>query len=111
MGVHWALETAKSHPGLVEVIDLRTILPWDKETVSASVKKTGRVIVMHEDCLTGGIGADIAAWISEHCFELLDAPVMREGSLDTPVPFMAALEQNFLPKVRFAEKVKQILAY
>jgi 2-oxoisovalerate dehydrogenase E1 component len=111
MGVHWALETAKAHSGQVEVIDLRTILPWDKETVSASVKKTGRVIVMHEDCLTGGIGADIAAWISEHCFELLDAPVMREGSLDTPVPFMAALEQNFLPKVRFAEKVKQILAY
>jgi 2-oxoisovalerate dehydrogenase E1 component len=111
MGVHWALDAAKAHQGLVEVIDLRTLLPWDKETVAASVKKTGRVIVMHEDCLTGGIGSEIAAWISEHCFELLDAPVMREGSLDTPVPFMSALEQNFLPKNRFTEKLKQLLAY
>lgn len=111
MGVHWAAEAAEEHAEKVEIIDLRTLQPWDKETVMASVKKTSRVLVAHEDCLTGGIGADIAAWISEHAFEYLDAPVLREGSLDTPVPFAADLEANFLPKVRISEKIKQLLAY
>jgi 2-oxoisovalerate dehydrogenase E1 component len=94
-----------------DVIDLRTLLPWDKEAVAASVKKTGRVLVVHEDCITGGIGAEIAAWIGEHCFQYLDAPVAREGSLDTAVPFAPALEQNFLPKYRMEEKIKRLLAF
>lgn len=112
MGVHWTLEVAKSYKeGQIEVIDLRTLLPWDKETVRASIMKTGKALVLHEDCLTGGIGAEIAAWIAEHCFQYLDAPVMREGSLDTPVPFCVPLEQNFLPKTRFSEKLKSLVAF
>lgn len=111
-GVHWAMNYLKAHPELdVEVIDLRWLLPWDKDTVAASVQKTGKVLIMHEDTLTGGIGAEIAAWISEHCFKWLDAPVMREASLDTAVPFSAALEQNFLPIRRFEEKLQTLLAF
>jgi len=110
--VHWALEITRKLPGVqADIIDLRTLLPWDKETVAASVKKTGRVLVVHEDCITGGIGAEIAAWIGEHCFPYLDAPVVREGSLDTAVPFAPALEQNFLPKYRMEEKIKRLLAF
>ncbi len=112
LGVHWAMEAAKEHEeGVVEVIDLRTLLPWDKETVKSSVQKTGRVMVMHEDCLTGGIGAEIAAWISEECFKNLDAPVMRHGALDTPVPFSPTLETKFLGKNRFKRKLKDLLAF
>ncbi|MDH5610365.1 MAG: dehydrogenase E1 component subunit alpha/beta [Cyclobacteriaceae bacterium] len=112
MGVHWALDLCQD-PAFseVEIIDLKTLLPWDKETVSQSVKKTHRALVVHEDCLTGGIGAELAAWISEHCFESLDAPVIREGSLDTPVPFASGLEHNFLAKSRLKEKLIQLLAY
>jgi 2-oxoisovalerate dehydrogenase E1 component len=109
--VHWAVEIAKEYDGKIEVIDLRTLLPWDKETVAGSVKKTNKALIMHEDCLTGGIGAEISAWISEHLFEHLDAPVMREGSLDTPVPFAKNLEENFLPKGRLSKKVEKLLAY
>ncbi|MDN4166244.1 dehydrogenase E1 component subunit alpha/beta [Cytophagales bacterium LB-30] len=112
MGVHWAMEIAKEFPETsVEIIDLRTLLPWDKEAVVASVKKTGRAIILHEDCLTGGIGGEIAAYLSENCFEHLDAPIMREGSLDTPVPFAPTLEQNFLPKARFKEKLAKLIAF
>lgn len=112
MGVHWALQLLAQFPDITaDVVDLRTLLPWDKEAVRASVKKTGRVLVAHEDCLTGGIGGEIAAWIGEHCFQYLDAPVMREGSLDTPVPFAPALEQNFLPQQRMAEKLKKLLVF
>lgn len=111
MGVHWAAEIAKEYGTDIEIIDLRTLLPWDKETVVDSVRKTNRVLVLHEDCLTGGIGAEIAAWITEHCFESLDAPVMREASLDTPVPFASELEGNFLPKGRLKDKIERILAY
>lgn len=81
-----------------DLIDLRTLLPWDKETVENSVKKTGRAIVITEDTLTGSIASEIAAYIGENCFQYLDAPVVRVGSLDTPVPFSPALEENFLPK-------------
>src|SRR5690606_31978068 len=98
MGVHWALEIVEAMNADVEIIDLRTLLPWDKEAVSATVKKTSRVLVLHEDTLTGGIGAEIAAWIAGNCFNYLDAPVLRVASLDTPVPFAPPLEQNFLPK-------------
>lgn len=112
MGVHWALQIARQLPYLsIEIVDLRTLLPWDKETVAASVKKTGKVLVCHEDCLTGGIGGEIAAWIAENCFEYLDAPIMREGSLDTPVPFSPTLEQNFLPLERIRQKVEALAAY
>ena len=87
------------------------LLPWDKEAVRTSVQKTGKVLVCHEDCLTGGIGAEIAAWIAEHCFTSLDAPVMREASLDTPVPFAGALEAEFLPAKRIVEKLKELVEY
>jgi 2-oxoisovalerate dehydrogenase E1 component len=111
MGVHWALEALKEKGLDADVLDLRTLLPWDKEAVAETVKKTGRVIVLHEDCMTGGIGGEIAAWISEYCFEYLDAPVMREASLDTPVPFAKALEENFLPKNRIKDKIDQLIRY
>ncbi len=111
MGVNWA-EKALDDSGIkADLLDLRTLLPWDKEAVISTVHKTGKVIILHEDCLTGGIGAEIAAWISEHCFEHLDAPVMREGSLDTPVPFAPILEKNFLPEERFREKLDHLSRY
>ncbi|MDP4662966.1 MAG: dehydrogenase E1 component subunit alpha/beta [Salibacteraceae bacterium] len=97
LGVHWAMDLATKHPGhSIEVIDLRTLVPLDFETVYASVNKTGKVLVLHEDTLTGGIGAEISARITEQCFENLDAPVRRCASLDTPVPFAAGLEKQFL---------------
>ncbi len=112
MGVRWALEMQESMPDVsMDILDLRTLLPWDKEAVEKTVRQTNRVIVLHEDCLTGGIGAEIAAWISEECFTYLDAPVIRVGSLDTPVPFAAALEENFLPKKRLREKIEHILEF
>ncbi len=112
LGVHWALEALAEQPEMsADLIDLRTLAPLDIESVYASVKKTGRVIVMHEDTLTGGIAGELAALISEHCFMYLDAPVMREGSLDTPVPMNADLENNFLPKQRFKDKLQQLRNY
>ncbi|MEM9338590.1 MAG: dehydrogenase E1 component subunit alpha/beta [Bacteroidota bacterium] len=111
MGVHWAKEAITDQDASIEIIDLRTLLPWDKESVQSSVMKTGRVLILHEDCMTGGIGGEIAAWVSEHCFEYLDAPVMREASLDTPVPFAADLERNFLPNSRLKETLKKLLSY
>lgn len=112
MGVHWAKEAMDLHPNFkADLIDLRTLLPWDKETVLQSVKKTGKVLVCHEDTESGGIGAEIAAWISENCFASLDAPVARVGALDTPVPFSKLLEQNFLPTERIKSKVKELLEY
>ncbi|MDO9551947.1 dehydrogenase E1 component subunit alpha/beta [Rhodonellum sp.] len=111
MGVHWAKEAVKEMGISADILDLRTLLPWDKSAVETTVKKTGKVIFLQEDCLTGGIGAEIVAWISENCFEFLDAPVMREGSLDTPVPFAPSLEKNFLPIERFREKLEKLLAY
>ncbi|WMJ72670.1 dehydrogenase E1 component subunit alpha/beta [Cytophagaceae bacterium ABcell3] len=110
--VHWVVDAVKSIEGLsADIIDLRTLLPWDKEAVIDSVKKTGKVLVANEDCLTGSISAEIAAYIAEFCFEYLDAPVMREGSLDTPVPFAAPLEENFLPKERIQNKIKALLEF
>ncbi len=112
MGVHWALETLKKHPGMdAEIIDLRSLLPFDQEMVFESVKKTGKAIVLHEDTLVGGIGGEIAAQITEACFEYLDAPVMRCASLDTPVPFNILLEKNFLASARFEEKLLALHAY
>ena len=111
MGVHWATKAVEELGISADILDLRTLLPWDKEAVAATVKKTGKVIFLQEDTLTGGIGAEICAWISEHCFTWLDAPVMREGSLDTPVPFAPNLEKQFLPVDRFKHKLQELLAY
>ncbi len=112
LGVHWARQIVEENEALsADVIDLCTLLPWDKETVRKSVEKTGKVLVVHEDTLTGGIGAEIAAWIAENCFQYLDAPVLREGALDTPVPFSRPLEQQFLPFERMKQKIQQLLQY
>lgn len=112
MGVHWAKEILDTMPEVnADVLDLRTLLPWDKAAVEATVKKTNRVLVLHEDTLTGGIGAEIAAWISEHHFNNLDAPVMRVASLDTAIPFAPTLENNFLPKGRLKGKIEELLSY
>ena len=111
LGVHWAFEAAEVLDLDIEIVNLRTLLPWDKEKVSLSVQKTHRAMVLHEACLTGGIGAEIAAWISEHLFESLDAPVVRVASLDTPVPFAKDLEDNFLPKGRFLKQLRTWLCY
>jgi 2-oxoisovalerate dehydrogenase E1 component len=111
-GVNWALEAMESFPGKsAEIIDLRTLLPLDTECIYAASKKTGKVIVLHEDCLMGGIGGEISALIMENCFEFLDAPVSRVGSMDTPVPFAADLEKQFLPQERFLKAIEAILAY
>jgi len=111
-GVHWALEVLDKHPEInADLIDLRTLLPLDEETVFESVAKTGKAIILHEDTLTGGIGGELSARIMEHCFEKLDAPVMRSASLDTPVPFSAELEQNFLAKDRFEAQLLQLFNY
>ncbi len=112
LGVHWALEALNENQNIsADLIDLRTLAPLDTEAIYESVKKTGKVIVLHEDTLTGGIGGEIAALITENCFDHLDAPVMREGSLDTPVPMNADLEHNFLPKERFKQKLKILFEY
>jgi 2-oxoisovalerate dehydrogenase E1 component len=112
MGVHWAKEAMQDYPSLTaEIIDLRTLLPLDNEAIFSAVKKTGKVIVLHEDCLTGGIGGELVALIAEHCFEYLDAPVLRVASLDTPVPFAVSLESQFLPQDRLHEAIKRITAF
>ena len=111
-GVNWALEAMESFPEKsAEIVDLRTLLPLDTECIYAASKKTGKVIVLHEDCLMGGIGGEISALIMENCFEFLDAPVSRVGSMDTPVPFAADLEKQFLPQERFLKAIEAILAY
>ncbi len=112
LGVHWATALLDDLPeGSLEIIDLRTLCPLDFETIKTSVVKTGRVIVLHEDTLTGGIAAEIASRIADECFEYLDAPVKRCASLDTPVPFASNLEQNFLANARLRKTVDDILEY
>jgi 2-oxoisovalerate dehydrogenase E1 component len=109
LGVHWALEALEKFTDInADVVDLRTLLPWDEEAVLTSVKKTGKVLVMHEDTHTGGIGGEITACIAEKCFPYLDAPPVRIGALDTPVPMSATLEQNFLPKARFMDALRKL---
>lgn len=112
MGVHWAREASKKYDNIsLDIIDLRTLQPWDKESVEKSVLKTNKVIVLHEDCVTGGIGAEISAWISENCFEHLDAPIVRVGGLDTPVPFRKELEENFMPIERLHKQILKLSKY
>ena len=110
--VHWALETlTKHHEISADLLDLRTLQPLDTEAIFTSVKKTGRVIIYQEDSLFGGIASDVAAMIMEECFQYLDAPVKRVASLDTPIPFTKALEDQYLPKGRFEKDLLALLAY
>jgi 2-oxoisovalerate dehydrogenase E1 component len=120
MGVHWASElaiglaersVADGGPIDIEIIDLRTLVPLDVEAIVASVKKTGKALVLHEDTLVGGFGGELSAVIMEHCFDHLDAPVVRVASWDTPVPFAIPLENGFLPKGRLWEAVERLAAY
>lgn len=111
MGVHWATRTAEEMGVDAEVLDLRTLCPLDHGAIRATVRKTNRALVLHEASLTGGFGGELAAWIGEHCFEDLDAPVRRLAALDTPVPFAAALEADYLPAERLAAAVRDLLAY
>jgi 2-oxoisovalerate dehydrogenase E1 component len=111
MGVHWALEACEELGVSADIVDLRTLQPIDYEAIKASVSKTSRALVLHEDCQTGGIGGDLSAYISEYLFEYLDAPVLRVASLDTPVPFAAALEEQFLPQGRLREQLQRLLDY
>lgn len=110
-GVHWALELAKKIDYSIEILDLRTLLPIDYDSIAQSVKKTGRVLILHEDTLIGGIGGEISAYISEHLFEYLDAPIVRVASLDTPVPFASSLEKVFLANHRLESKLDQLMKY
>jgi 2-oxoisovalerate dehydrogenase E1 component len=112
MGVKWAADYASQHPAYsIDILDLRTLLPLDYEAISSSVKRTGKVIILHEDTLTGGIGGELSAWIAEHCFEYLDAPILRCASLDTPVPFNLDLEKNFMANARLDGAVEKLMAY
>lgn len=111
-GVHWAEDYASGNTDIsIDILDLRTLLPLDYEAIAASVKRTGRVLVLHEDTLTGGIGGEIAAWVAENCFPYMDAPVMRCASLDTPVPFNTELENNFLGRSRLDNSVHKLLSF
>lgn len=112
LGVHMALEYAEAHPDMdLEIIDLRTLVPLDTESVFASVKKTNKVLILHEDTLTGGYGGELSALISEHCFEYLDAPVMRAASLDSPIPFNKKLEDQFMPYAILDQKLRKLKNY
>ncbi len=111
-GVHWAHKVAEEHPEWsIAILDLRTLVPLDIASIERLVVATGRALVLHEDTLFGGIGGEIAAYIGEHLFEYLDAPVSRVASLDTPVPFAASLEGQFLPRTRLEESISRLLAY
>ncbi len=111
MGVRWALEFAAGREEDIEIIDLRTLVPLDYDTIHDSVAKTNRVLILHEDTLTGGIGGELAAWISEHHFTYLDAPVIRCGSMDTPVPFAHQLETQFMAKSRLEQQFQKLISY
>lgn len=112
LGVHWALTCAGKNPEIsFDILDLRTLLPLDYDAIKTSVERTGKVLILHEDTLTGGIGGEISAWISEHCFKLLDAPIMRCASLDTPIPFNIELEKNFMANRRLHDCIQKLLNY
>ena len=112
MGVHWALKTLESDTTIkADLIDLRTLSPLDTQTIYASVKKTGKVIILQEDSMFGGIASDISALISEHCFEDLDAPIKRVAGLETPIPFAADLEREYLANNRFDAALKELIHY
>ena len=110
--VHWALDYAKQNPQVsLDILDLRSLLPLDYEAIKAAVGRTGKVLILHEDNLTGGIGGEIAAYIAEHCFNLLDAPLKRCASLDTPIPFNISLEKNYMAYNRLGETIDELMNY
>ncbi len=110
--VHWALETLDNDDSIsADLIDLRTLQPLDVDTIYTSVKKTSKVIILQEDSMFGGVASDISALIMENCFEYLDAPVKRVASLETPIPFAAQLEQQYLPKERFKQALQELIEY
>ena len=110
--VHWAEDYAAEHPEIsIDILDLRTLVPLDYFAIREAVQRTGRVLILHEDTLIGGIGGEIAAWIGENCFAMLDAPIIRCTSLDTPVPFNIELEKNFLAKARIDESIRKLIQY
>ena len=112
MGVHWALDYTEKNPDQnIEIVDLRSLAPLDTETIYESVRKTNRVLILHEDNLTGGIGGELLSLIQENCFEYLDAPIVRCASLDTPVPFDAAKENQFMAKSRLQVSIEKVLNY
>lgn len=111
-GVHWATAYQQSNQQVsLHILDLRTLLPLDYDAIRDAVKQTGKVLLLHEDTLMGGIGGEISAWIAEHCFQLLDGPILRCASLDTPIPFNIALEKNFMANARLDETIQKLLAY
>jgi 2-oxoisovalerate dehydrogenase E1 component len=111
-GVHWATDYASQNRDIsIDIVDLRSLLPLDVEAIRQSVSRTGKVLILHEDTLVGGIGGEIAAWISAHCFELLDAPILRCASLDTPIPFNIDLEKNFLANARLDEYIQKLMSF
>jgi 2-oxoisovalerate dehydrogenase E1 component len=111
-GVNWAEDYAAAHPEIsIDILDLRTLLPLDYLAIRQAVQRTGRVLILHEDTLTGGIGGEIAAWIGENCFAMLDAPVLRCASLDTPIPFSIPLEKNFMALARLDDMMQKLLQY
>ena len=111
-GVHWALETLKNNTEIAaDLLDLRTLQPLDTDAIYASVRKTGKVIILQEDSMFGGIASDISAMIMENCFEYLDGPVKRVASLDSPIPFTKALEDQYMAKGRFENALKELIAY
>jgi 2-oxoisovalerate dehydrogenase E1 component len=111
-GVHWALDTLEDLSEIsADLIDLRTLSPLDTDTIYASVKKTGKVIILQEDSMFGGIASDISALISENCFEYLDAPIKRVASLETPIPFAKKLEEQYLSKGKFRKILKELLDF
>jgi 2-oxoisovalerate dehydrogenase E1 component len=111
LGVQWATTACEALNIKAEIIDLRVLVPLDYDTIEQTVKKTGKVLILHEDNLFGGIGGEISAWISEHLFEALDAPVMRVASLDMPIPFAQSLEKIFLPEARLRIALEKLMNY
>ena len=111
-GVHWAMNTLDKNEDInADLIDLRTLQPLDYDIIQESIKKTNKAIILHEDTLFGGIASDLSAWIMENCFEHLDAPVKRVGSLESPIPFMKVLEDQYLPKNRFENELVKLVNY
>jgi 2-oxoisovalerate dehydrogenase E1 component len=112
MGVHWAKKYQAENASIsLTILDLRSLAPLDYEAIAEAVASTGKVIILHEDNLTGGIGGEISAWIAEHCFTKLDAPIMRCASLDTPIPFNTILEKQYLANSRLHETMQRLLQY
>ena len=110
-GVHEAINVVDKNSISCDLIDLRTLSPLDSDSIINSVNKTGKAIILHEDSLFGGLGSEISSIIMENCFENLDAPVIRVGSLNTPIPFEESLEKQYLPFDRFEKEIKVLLNY